>query len=353
MRLVFVVLIVAALGLLALSASADINAGGQARFLALGGAGLACTDSPALTSTVNPAALGMLPKRLSFIFPNVGFQTDGATLSSISDWADDIWDLSGTEGVDFARQFGKQATMLDVTAGTGLMGGPIGIGADGEARIRIIPNAAFQEFARTGNLPDDPSQMQATVWAEAAASLPSISLGFKVPGFATGKGDMWIGTRLRYVRGTYVRRTVSWSGSMDPNDPLATSDEPVQNESGIGGDLGMIYRAPGPSRFSVGLVATDLFKPGLGNISQDTSWNVGIAVEPMAKMLFVADLVNLTNAYDEGVDLRCGLEFRPIRMLALRAGYSGDALTTGIGIFGMDFAFSSNTPLSISRTIRF
>jgi hypothetical protein len=94
-------------------------------------------------------------------------------------------------------------------------------------------------------------------------------------------------------------------------------------------------------------------KPGLGNIAQETTWNVGLAVQPIPKTLIVADLVNLTNAYDEGVDFRCGVEFCPIRALALRAGYSGDSLTTGVGLFGIDFAFSSETPISISRTIRF
>jgi hypothetical protein len=178
-------------------------------------------------------------------------------------------------------------------------------------------------------------------------------MGFKVPKFATGKGDLWLGGRLRYVRGEYVRRTISWSGSADPNDPLQTSNESVADSSGVGGDLGLIYRAPGPKDLSFGLAVTNFLKPSLGSIRQDSIWNMGMAVRPNSKTLVVADLVNINQAYDEKVKLRLGVEVTPIRAIALRAGYSGDAFTSGFGVFGMDFAFSSKSPLSLSRTIRF
>jgi hypothetical protein len=353
MRILTAALVIAALGLVALSASADVNIGGEARFTAMGGAGLASTDSPAATATINPAAVGMLPKRLGFKFPNVSLRVDGASLDDISSWANDIYDLSGQQGIDLAREFGKHETMLDVSAATGFVGSPISATVDGEARVRIIPNAAFQQFAQTGTLPADPTQMSAVIWAEAAAAMPSVAFGFKVPHFAAGKGDLWIGTRIRSVRGKYVRRTISWSGSTDPNDLLATSNEPVQDESGIGADLGLIYRPAARPNLSFGLAVTNLLKPSLGNIAQETIWSVGMAVKPNRKTLVVADIVNLTDAYDEGKELRLGIEVKPIRALAFRAGYSGDGFTTGIGVFGIDVAFASDMPLSISRTVRF
>lgn len=346
-------LIIALLAAIALPGSADVNFGGLARFTAMGGAGLAVTDSPVTTSSMNPAALGMLPARISFAFPSVNLRAEGASLNDITDWASKIADLSGPDGIELAREFGKRETMLDASVNTGFMGSPLSLTLDGEARVRITPNAAFREFAETGTLPANPEDMEAVVWAEAATALPSVSLGFKVPSLATGKGDLWLGTRIRFVQGNYTRRTVTWSGSEDVDNLLQTSDEPSQEESGIGADLGIIYRTPGPKEVSFGLVATNLIKPKLGDIVQDTMLSVGMAMRPNSKTLVVADIVNLTDAYDEGMKLRTGVEFRPIRKLALRVGYSGDSFTSGIGIFGLDFAFSSEAPLTVARTIRF
>ncbi|MEN6520706.1 MAG: hypothetical protein ABFD46_06080 [Armatimonadota bacterium] len=353
MRVIKAAFIIAAILFAAVSAMADVSMGGQARFYAMGGAGLASIDNPSETATMNPAAMGLLSKRVRFTLPNFGIRADGASVDDISKWANDIWDLSGTQGVEIAREFGTHDTTLDAGASTGISGLSISAMLDGEARLKIIPNDEFKEFARTGNLPSDPSKMEAVVWAEAAASVPSISAGFKVPKFATGKGDLWIGARVRAVKGRYIRRTINWSGSNDPNNALTTSSEPVKEESGIGGDFGLIYRAPGKRQMSYGLAVTNLLKPSLGDIDQETIWNVGVSMQPTSKMVVVADIVNLTDAYDEGTDLRMGVEFRPVRWLGLRAGYTGHVLTTGVGVFGYDFAFASETPLSISRTIRF
>lgn len=353
MRFTTAVLVAVALLAIALPLSADVNFGGLARFTAMGGAGLAAIDSPSATASMNPAALGLLPARLRFAIPSVNMRAEGASLSDISEWAGDIADLSGSQGIELAREFGKRDTMLDAGLSTGFVGSPVSVTADVEARVRILPNAAFREFAETGSLPANPEDMEAVIWAEAATSLPSVSLGFKAPGFATGKGDLWIGTRLRAVKGHYIRRSVTWSGSADPNNLLVTSDEPAQEESGIGGDLGLIYRAPGRMEVSYGFVATNLLKPNLGSIEQDTMYSIGLALRPSPKTLIVADLVNLTDAYDEGTKLRLGVEVKPIKHLALRAGYSGNSLTTGIGVFGLDFAFASDAPLTVARTIRF
>lgn len=353
MRVIKAAFIIAAIVLVAVSATAEVSMGGQSRFYAMGGAGLASLDSPSETATMNPAALGLLPKRIRFSLPSFGFRADGASVNDISKWANDIWDLSGPEGIEIAREFGTHDTMLDLEATTGISGSPVNAMLDAEARLRILPNEAFKEFARTGALPANPSEMEAVIWAEAAVAMPSVAAGFKIPKLATGKGDLWIGARVRVVKGKYIRRSITWSGSYDSEDLLATSEEPVKSESGIGGDLGLIYRAPGTRRVSYGLAVTNLLKPSLGDIDQETIWSVGMSMQPTSKTVIVADLVNLTDAYDEGVDLRFGVEYKPIKWLELRAGYTGHNLTTGVGIFGYDFAFAADTPLSISRTIRF
>lgn len=350
MRIITAAFIIAAVVLIAVSAMADISMGGQARFHAMGGAGLASVDDPSSTVTMNPAALGLLPKRIRFAFPALDFRSDGASVGDISKWASDIWNLSGPEGIEVAREFGTRDTILDVGASTGISGSPVSAMVNGEAMLKILPNEAFREFAKTGDIPADPSTLEAQVCAEAAIAMPSVAVGFKVPKFAMGKGDLWVGARIRAVKGKYIRRSIKWS---DEESALTTSEEPIESESGIGGDVGMIYRAPGPRQMSYGVAVTNLLKPSLGSIRQESIWSVGMSVQPNSKTVVVADIVNLTGAYDEDIDLRLGVEYRPIRWLKLRAGYTGHALTTGIGILGYDFAFAKHTPLSISRTIRF
>ncbi|HOM71535.1 MAG TPA: conjugal transfer protein TraF [Armatimonadota bacterium] len=353
MRNVVLAVLVAVIGLIAVSASAEVNFGGDARFLAMGGAGIAATDSPRQTALMNPAALGMLPKRVRFVLPNISLRAEGANANDFIDFFTDVLTNPDNVEEDLAREFGKRDTIFDVGAATGISGSPLSLLVDAEARVRISPNAAFRQWAQTGVLPTDPTQMEAEVWIEQALAMPSLSLGFQVPKFASGKGDLWIGTRVRLVRGEYLRRTITWSGSLDPDNLLQTSNEPVKDESGLGADLGIIYRTDNPSRLSYGLVVTNLLKPDLGEIEQDTIWSVGIAMQPNSRTLLVADLVNLTQAYGDDRDLRLGVEFKPHKKIALRAGYSGEALTTGIGLFGFDFAFSNDTPLSVARTIRF
>lgn len=357
MRILLMVVVIAVLGLMGLSASADMNIGGEARIAAMGGAGLASLDSPGDTATINPAALGVMSKRIGFAFPSVGVRLEGADLGDITDWAGDLWDLSGDTAIEIAQEFGRQDTTLDVYATMGLVGSPLSVTADAEGRARISPNEEFQAYAAGELDPSDPDDladiqnMEATVTGEAAASLPAVATGFRVPGFASGKGDLWLGARLRWVQGRHIQNTISYSG--DPDDPLATSDEPVVEESGIGGDFGLIYRPAANPRLSFGVAVTNLLKPSLGDIAQESLWSVGMAIKPSRKVLVVADLVNITKAYDEGMKFRVGLEVKPVRALALRAGYSGESLTTGISILGIDFAFASRMPLSISRTIRF
>lgn len=350
MRIITAVFIIAAVVLIVVSAAADISMGGQARFHAMGGAGLALIDNPSATAEMNPAAIGLLSRRIKFVLPALDFRTKGANAGDISKWAGDIWNLSRPESIEIAREFGTRDTILDVGASTGIAGAPVSAMVNGEARLKILPNTAFKEFAKTGDLPDDPSTMEAQICAEAAVAMPSVAFGFKVPKFATGKGDLWVGARLRAVKGKYIRRSIKWS---DEENALITSDEPIENESGIGGDFGMIYRAPSPKQMSYGIAVTNLLKPSLGDIRQESIWSVGMSMQPNPKMVVVADLVNLTGAYDEDVELRFGVEYSPIKWLELRAGYTGHALTTGVGIFGYDFAFAKDTPLSISRTIRF
>jgi hypothetical protein len=141
----------------------------------------------------------------------------------------------------------------------------------------------------------------------------------------------------------------------DPSDALKVDvdRETVERSTGIAIDAGAIYLLPRLPQTSVGLVVTNLIKPSLGSIEQGTIISIGAVTKPTSKLMVAADLVNLTNAYNEGVKLRIGVELAPTKYYALRIGHSGESFTFGARLFGVDVAFSNRMPLGINRTIRF
>lgn len=326
---------------------ADIYAGGQARYLAMGGAGLAAVDTPDVTTSVNPAAIGIIPTTTRVIFfPSGSFRADNASTKDLFNWALDIPNLSPIESLELAQDFGGFPTMFDYEASVGFGRGGLGITFNGEARARVTPNDPFMQWARGEAAPD--ASMEANVHSEAAGSLPIVTLAIPVSQLSKDAGQLWIGGRLRYVNGRYTNRTVTWNGLS-----LQVSTEPVERSTGIAGDIGVIYLLPKLPKTSVGLVVTNLLKPSLDSIEQDMIVSIGAVTKPTSQLTIAADLVNLTKAYNEGAKLRMGIEIAPTKDYAVRFGYSGQSFTWGGRVFGIDVAFSSRMPLGINRTIRF
>jgi hypothetical protein len=345
-------LICAVAAALAPPVAADVNLGGYARSIGMGGAGLAVLDDPMATSLINPAAIALHPKRLSFAAPSLDIREEGASSREVFKSLDDLSNSNTEAAIELARDFGGHDTTIGLDLSTSLSMSTYSLGFGGEGIASIVPNDVFKAWALNGTIPDTPSDAQATVTADAAVYMPSVSFGTRVP--RVKSGELYLGARGKVVRGTHYEQTLQ----LEVNPDTLTADivedgAEIRNEgTGFGMDTGLIYKTPGSKQTSFGLVVTNLLKPSIPVVQQSIV-SLGMATKPVSNVLIAADLVNLTRSYNQGVKLRFGAEVQFTKRLALRAGYSGDAFTYGIGLFGYNFAFSSETPLTIAQTIRF
>ena len=167
-------------------------------------------------------------------------------------------------------------------------------------------------------------------------------------------GKFWVGTRMRWLQS----ETHTWNIQQNPGttgqiDLQASEDLTKKTEdSGFGADVGFIYQ-PKNSVAQWGMVINNFCDAGLTGIETPRMLSVGVASQPRAKFRYAVNLVNINGAYNENMKLRMGTEWIITNNLVLRAGNSGDSWTYGIGILGMNFAFSNNAPNMISRVLRF
>lgn len=348
--------ICAVLCLLAIGASADVDFGAYARSVGMGGAGLALINEPTAATTMNPAALGLLNKKVNFIFPSFTVRSEGASVSDVIDNLNNVYNMSSDDAQKLARDFGSGDTSLNADMITGFTVGSIGVTIDGQADARIIPSEQFKQWAQNNVLPSDSNQFYADVKGQAVVSLPSVAFAAKVPSLKPEKGDLWVGTKLKLLRGYAHTERVELASdyiSGDPNVRLQTRSIVDTEETGLGADLGLIYKPAGNGNMTYAFAVTNALKSSLGPIDLGTVVNAGVAGQPLRGLTWAADLVNITGAYDQHMQLRAGAEYRLGRILALRGGYSSRAWTFGFGVAGYDFAFSGKSPFTVGRTILF
>jgi hypothetical protein len=189
------------------------------------------------------------------------------------------------------------------------------------------------------------------VAAKYVYALPAVNYS---RGFDTTNGKLWVGTRMRWLHSeTHTWTMAQKAGVTDSVDLEATEDLTKKFEDeGFGADLGFIYQ-PEKSLIQYGMVINNFWDAKLAGIETPRMISAGIAAQPSKRWSFAADLVNINKAYNEGTQLRMGAELNLTNKLALRAGYSGNSLTYGVGLFGLNFAFSSDAPNMISRALRF
>lgn len=387
MKILSVLLLVLVLATMAsmLSAS-DFNFGSYARSAAMGGAGLALSDDPSTSSIVNPAAGAATGARFQFVFPSLDFHTRGASFGDLRSRTDDISNGSDSDAMSLLRDFGKAPTTLAVGMVTGFTG-PYGVTAEGEAQGVITPGAAFSNWVTAG-MPTtaaglasntgitNPALVAAISTAIAGGSItdmntlvntltagtnlqarlvyaaPAVSYSTGFP--ANNGGKLWVGARMRWLRSeSHYWSVQQVAGNTTSVDLEATEDLTRKTkDSGFGADLGFILQ-PKNSLVQWGVVVDNFVDAHLGGIETPRMVSLGMASQPRAKLRYAVDLVNINRAYDENMKLRMGAEWIIGRNLMLRAGNSGDSWTYGVGILGMNFAFSNEAPNMISRVLRF
>lgn len=367
-------LLVVLLALALSAAHADLNFGSYAKAVAMGGAGLAVIDDPLASGAVNPAAYAVKSPRFRLMFPSLDYRFEGTSLGQLMDLSNEVSNTSGDSAVTLAQKLGKQNTNVELDGLMGFSLGPVVVTADGQANVGLVPSAAFKSWANnpnaidwapyvngdgTANLAALQNAFTAQVNGQLVTSLPSVAMGFKVPKHER----MNVGIRAKLLHSTVKQQTVvpsaDTTASLTGGVPsvtlgLDTSDITTVEDTGFGMDVGFIYQTPDPrAQVTTALVVNNLVKPNLNQVSMDRMVSAGASVRMSNKLLVAADLVNITESYNKGMQVRLGAELRPVRWFSVRAGYGGNNITYGVGVLGFDLALAKQNPLVIGRIWKF
>lgn len=349
--------------------ASEVTFGSGARSIAMGGAGLALIDSYTSASLSNPASLAASDKRLVFLLPSLELHGEGATVSDLRQRFDEIGNSSISEAVDLAETFGRRRTTLTASLAAGVAAG-YGVNIEGEAQAVINPGEDFQDWVRAGTptsaadlvdaglIPDTSlASLQdyasnftdgTYVGGKLVYTLPAVTLGTS---FSTGKGLMYVGTKIKYIQSQVnnwdIVATADASGIT-----LDADEQPRMKDKGLAADVGFIYK-PDNSIIQFGLVVNNILQPNLSGIDTPTVLSIGAAASIKPGITVAADIVDLTNAFDDDLRLRMGVEWQILKNLVVRAGHTGNGFTYGLRAFGVDFAVSDKYPQMISKTLRY
>src|SRR5579872_2513679 len=128
---------------------ADITYGGNARAIAMGGAGLAIVDRSERSTLVNPAALALYNRRVRMEYPSIGLHASGIPIDKA--WDHLISHPSANDAVSLARDFGQRESDFGASLQFGMRFGHLDAEATGLAVVHVIPNAALETWAKTAN----------------------------------------------------------------------------------------------------------------------------------------------------------------------------------------------------------
>ncbi len=344
---------------------ADISFGGNARALAMGGAGLAIVDRGERSSRLNPASLALLNRRMKVGYPGVGLRASGIPLSAAYDHL--FGNPSGQDASSLARDFGTRDSNFGVGLNWGVRFGHLDATATGVATVRVQPNAALNTWARNAN--GDVTLLtgaeRADMLGAGIYSLPNITVAERIspPGSPT---RIQAGARIKLQRGIYSHYIVN-SSNIANNTPATPAPElgggTTLQKDGIGLDLGFLVHPRDIDGWSGALLATNILGPEFRfdgtdrngtptqYLLQPRSYSLGTAWQ--GKRIIVAvDAVDINEAYG-AMQGRLGVEYK-IGPIALWGGYATNrGLTAGFGWGFLEFAFGAKAPLEVTHTLRF
>lgn len=348
----------------ALPALADITLGGDARAVAMGGAGLASGDNQAVG--MNPATLADTGMRFAIQWPSVDARMQGAsyldTLKLIGNPS-----LKPKDAIDYAIDLGSKDIRLDASATAGLLLPKMDLQVKAAIRTEIKPNDAFKAWAKSGGTGTAPTDASADVYAGGLATLPSLGVGFHLPVDADTTGKIAIGVRLKPTTAYYSHYVID-SDAITAHTPKLAAEmggNDYLKQGSFSADLGIQYTPAKAPNAHFALVVNNLVEPQPIQLSSTApndlyarqlaprSISAGAAIVN-DRVTLAADLVDITGAYGTP-QIRVGSELRlPGNLLAIRGGYNtATGFTAGIGIGGFGIAFSKSTPIMLSQSITF
>jgi hypothetical protein len=356
-----------AAGFLALSgpAKADVIFGGNARSLAMGGAGLAIVDHSERNTLVNPAALALYNRRIRADYPNIGLRASGIPLDQAFNHL--FGNPDRNDAVSLARDFGGRNSDFGVSLGWGIRFGHLDVRASGTVLARVRPDAAFQNWANTanGDLTKLAPSARADLLGAGIYSLPALTVAERVSP-AGSPTRIEAGARVKLMRAVYTHYIVQKNPDgtkLVANTAPELGGGTTITKDGIALDAGLLFHPREHAGFSGAIVVTNLIDPpfrfnGTDQTGaavrydlQPRSYSLGSAYES-GRAVFALDVVDLSRAYGN-VQARFGGEYTT-KGLALRAGYSSArGFTAGFGYGILQFAFGNKVPLEIMEQLRF
>ncbi|MCC6483472.1 MAG: conjugal transfer protein TraF [Armatimonadetes bacterium] len=326
-------------------AAADFASGAYARQLGMGGAGLALIDQASSTQYLNPAALAFTKKKLGFNFPSGTIRFDGVSFSTASDLRRAVLDQDQDDIIESARRMARREATVDASFVSGLTFYKANLGYEGQGRVQATPDSALMSWA---NGPQTtPPTGTSRIRAASVVSAPSIAVGSNVPWYKGGR--LAVGARVRFQQLSGQTREVTFD-----NGNASVADLASEHRNGVAADVGFVLRPQENKGIAYGLVVNDLIHPHFQSYEQRTMISGGIAKHFRPGLVAAADAVNITNAYGDGVDLRAGIEYKPLKFFALRTGLSTHrGWTVGVQLAGFNFAWAADAPMVLSQTLRF
>jgi hypothetical protein len=342
--------------------------GSDARTAGMGGACVALSDDPIVAVRVNPAAMAATMTGPRLIIPGLDLRAKGVSLSEVRSRVSELVGVGDTEALSWLTTFAHGRTILDASGFTG-MAGSWGVTLEGEAQGIVNPSGTLSSWVNAGQPTSPgglasagliPDSSPASVAGFAAAlnnssdaqgrvvySLPAVTLGAKLD---SSTGRLWFGAKAKWLRGDY-RRFALRASSDAAGMQVGVVQTDSRSSAGVSFDLGLLFQ-PSEVGAQFGLVVQNVINPRLSGIETPVVWSAGTAVVPAEGWVIAADLVNLTRAYKENIDLRIGVEKRFTRDFAVRVGHSGSGYACGFQVGWFGVAFSEETPMMASKVLR-
>jgi hypothetical protein len=353
---------------------------GSSRMAGMAGAGLALPFDVAVNGQFNPALYARAKKKIDF-GGGLGYYLQGVSYSGLNNYFTNIGSggTSSSDALSIAQNLGGHSVEIGAHGDIALAFGRAVLSFNGGADVTSDPNAALENFVNSGESSIPSGTPQDDVYGY---GFSSVNLGYGQP-FDTKCGQFALGGQIRFIKSYYshyfanvtaneeeLSGTLPFTWNSGHADEMNGAD--TLSATGTGVDVGFLYSTPDDMNH-VGLSVLNLVEPKVGFMEslpdqlQGTdsalnsadlnpfrrTVNVGWGGTVAQHLTLAADEVDLGN--DAGQEsFRAGADYSFGHGFGLRAGYDArDKFAIGASIFGLNVAYSTKDPLSLSYMLHF
>lgn len=338
---------------------------GYSKVSGMAGAGLALRHEGTGAYPRNPAGLAYMQKfRLTNL--DFGYVLDGIKFSEVGDFLDSF-DKGGLNPDDLstiAKSFGDEETNFGLNARLGAGSSGVNVGIEGNALVRTTPNAALQQWVKSGANPANP--VPGMRLDGHGYGYSSINVGYGRPVTTKDGTNMAVGAQARILRTYYTHHFATQNQIINGGSTRASEmgNDDVLSKTGVGIDLGWYMETLGDHKVELAAVFANLIKPNVGfdgtepgTLAQTTidpferSLNLGVGYTAEQGTVFAADVINIGT---RNSDVRFGADHPFSEKFGLRAGYSGrGGFTAGFTAFGVSLTWGTTNQFQAGTFFRF